>query len=173
MFYFIRHGTADYSNRNTKIYQGFGVNLSPLSEEGIAQIKECAKDERLADADIILSSPYTRALQTASILSKELCIDIVVETDLHEWLANINFIYENDENAEKSHMEYEKYNGVYPQGEDRIWESSEAIRTRVLAVLKKFRDYDKVIVACHGMMIQAVTGGKHPANGEIVEFKLE
>ena len=32
--------------------------------------------------------------------------------------------------------------------------------------------YYKVIVACHGMMIQAVTGGKHPTNGEIVEFKL-
>ena len=71
MFYFIRHGETDYSDRNTKIYKGFGVNLSPLSENGIQQIKETAKDLRLTDADIILSSPYTRALQTAAILSKE------------------------------------------------------------------------------------------------------
>lgn len=34
MFYFVRHGKTDYSERNTKIYQGFGVNLSKLSEEG-------------------------------------------------------------------------------------------------------------------------------------------
>ena len=56
MFYFIRHGQTDYSERNTKIYQGFGVNLSRLSPTGIQQIKEAARDKRLKDADIILSS---------------------------------------------------------------------------------------------------------------------
>lgn len=84
MFYFIRHGSTDYSERNTKIYQDFGVNLAPLSPEGVQQIKASAKDSRLQGADIILSSPYTRALQTAAILSRELCADIIVETDLHE-----------------------------------------------------------------------------------------
>ena len=170
MFYFIRHGETDYSGRNTKIYQGFGVNLSPLSQKGIAQIKAAAEDERLKDADIILTSSYTRAIQTASILSKELCIDIIVETDLHEWLANKNYIYDEDDTAEQSYQEYESNHGVYPNGADRVWETAESMKTRVLAVLDKYRHYDKVIVACHGMMIQAVTGGKHPDNGEIVEF---
>ncbi len=32
--YFIRHGQTDYSLKDQKIYQGFGVNLAPLSEEG-------------------------------------------------------------------------------------------------------------------------------------------
>lgn len=49
MLYFIRHGETDYSERNTKIYQGFGVSLSKLS-------------------------------QTAAILSKEIDIDIIIET---------------------------------------------------------------------------------------------
>ena len=35
MFYFIRHGKTDYSERKTKIYQGFGVNQSKLFETGI------------------------------------------------------------------------------------------------------------------------------------------
>lgn len=47
MFYLIRHGETNYMERNSKIYQGFGVNLSPLSESGIKQIKETAKDPRL------------------------------------------------------------------------------------------------------------------------------
>lgn len=34
---------------------------------------------------MILSSPYTRALQTAAILSRELNIDLQVEFDLREW----------------------------------------------------------------------------------------
>lgn len=173
MFYFVRHGQTDYSERNIKVYQGFGVNLAGLTETGIRQIKETAKDSRLKKADIILSSPYTRALQTAAILSKELGIDIVIETDLHEWLANKNFRYEDDETAERSYMEYEKNEGKYPDGEERPWENAEAMRERVINVLKRYSDYECVIVACHGMMIQAVTEGKHPDNGEIVEFNLD
>lgn len=33
IFYLIRHGN-DYSERNKKVYQGFGVNLAPLNAEG-------------------------------------------------------------------------------------------------------------------------------------------
>ena len=50
--YFIRHGQTDYSLKDQKIYQGFGVNLAPLSEEGIRQIEEAAKDSRLKGAEI-------------------------------------------------------------------------------------------------------------------------
>ncbi len=172
MIYFIRHGKTDYSERNTKIYQGFGVNLAKLSELGISQVKETAKDERLKEADIILCSPYTRALQTASILSKELGIDIVIETDLHEWLANKNYIYETDEVAEKAYLEYEKADGQYPYDEEKIWEDAAAIKERVLNVLNKYRNYKCVIVACHGMMIKATTGKTLPECAEIVEFDL-
>ena len=172
MFYFIRHGKTDYSQRNAGVYQGFGVNLAPLSETGIQQIEETAKDERLQGADLILSSPYTRALQTAAILSRVLGAEIRVETDLREWLANKNYIYEDEETAEAAYREYEANGGRYPEGEERPWESAPAIKARVLAVLEKYAGYPKVIVACHGMMIRAVTGGKHPANGEIVEYEL-
>ena len=44
--YLVRHGKTDYSEKNTKIYQGFGVNLAPLSASGIAQIQKAAKDPR-------------------------------------------------------------------------------------------------------------------------------
>jgi len=173
MFYFVRHGQADYSERNTKIYQGFGVNLSKLSEIGVHQIRETAKDKRLQGANLILSSPYTRALQTASILSKELGIDIVIETDLYEWLANKNFLYEDDETAEISYMEYERNQGKYPANEEKLWESAQSIRERVLKVLRNYSNFERVIVVCHGMIIQATTQGKHPNYGEVVEFNLE
>ena len=62
--------------------------------------------------------------------------------------------------------------GSYPDGEECLWKSAAHIRERVLKVLEKYTHYEKVVVACHGMMIQAVTGGEHPKNGEIVEFKL-
>ena len=170
MFYFVKHGKTDYSERNTKIYQGFGVNLAPLSKLGIQQAKEAAKDKRLRGTDIILSSPYTRALQTAAIFSKELNAPIAVETDLHEWLANKNYIYDDDETAEKAYLEFESLNGKYPTGEERVWEDAETIKKRVLSVLEKYANYNKVVIACHGMMIQATTGVDLPKNGQIVEF---
>ena len=171
--YFIRHGKADYSRRNTGIYQGWGVNLSPLAELGLRQIEETARDPRLKGTERILSSPYTRALQTAAILSRALGSEITVETDLHEWKANRNFIYEEDAAAEAYYQEYEENHGVWPGGAERPWENAEQIRQRVLPVLERYRQYRQIVVACHGMLIQAVTGKEHPAQGEIVPFHLD
>ena len=172
MFYFVRHGQTDYSERNRKIYQGFGVHLSPLTAEGVRQIQAAAKDERLQGAALILSSPYTRALQTAAILSQALNAPIAVETDLHEWLANKAYAYEDDETAERAWQEYKALHGRYPDGQERPWEEAEAVRQRVLGVLKRYSACGKVIVAGHGMMIQAAAGCAHPENGQIVPFEL-
>lgn len=171
--YFVRHGKTDYSQRNTGIYQGWGVNLSPLAELGVRQIKETAQDPRLKGTELILSSPYTRALQSAAILSRELGAEIAVETDLHEWKANWNYVYEEDAPAEAYYQEYEAHHGCWPEGTERPWESAEQIRQRVLPVLERYRQYRQIVVACHGMLIQAVTGQEHPAQGGIVPFYLD
>ncbi|MCX4372603.1 MAG: hypothetical protein OSJ58_12390 [Dysosmobacter sp.] len=57
MFWLIRHGVS-YSERNTKIYQGFGVHPAKLSERGAAQIRKTSEVERPSSADMILRSPY-------------------------------------------------------------------------------------------------------------------
>lgn len=173
MFYLIKHGRTDYSERNTKIYQGFGVHLSSLSALGVQQIKDTAKDSRLQGADIILSSPYTRALQTAAILSKELQLDIIVETDLHEWMANKNYIYEPDKQAELNYHEYVAFSGKYPDCVEKDWEDSNRLKDRLMAVLSKYRKYNKVIVVCHGMLIQSIENGSILENGKVVEFDFD
>ena len=172
MFYLIRHGNPDYSLQNKKIYQGYGMNLSPLSQKGIEEIIQTAKDPRLKNADIILSSPYTRALQTAAMLSKAVGADIQVETDLHEWIANKEYIYEDDESAINAYREYTQNSGEYPSGTNLKWETVSDIKARVIPVLEKYKHLEKVIVACHGTLIQALVGGNIPKHGEIVEFEL-
>ena len=47
MFYLVRHGKTDYSEKNTGIYQGFGVNLAPLSKKGIEDAKKAVSGIRL------------------------------------------------------------------------------------------------------------------------------
>jgi len=58
-----------------------------------------------------LTSSYTRALQTAAILSREQDLPIRVETDLHEWVANKNYTYETDERAEEAYQAFMEQNG--------------------------------------------------------------
>ena len=172
MFYLVRHGEPDYSEINTKIYQSFGSNMCPLTEKGRNQIKETAKDLRLHNSAIIISSPYTRALQTAAILSKELGLEIVIETNLHEWLANKHYIHEEEYIADKNYKQFHQNNGCYPSGEEKDWETFEMMKTRAVAVLEKYKDYGNVIVTCHGMLMEAITGLHHPKHGEIIEFEL-
>lgn len=56
-FYFVRHGKTDYSERNKKIFQGFGVNLSPFSAEGVKEIETASKDK--GQKDRLLSPLFT------------------------------------------------------------------------------------------------------------------
>ena len=171
MFYFIRHGETDESGTDTKIFKGYGVNLAPLTERGAEQIRQAAKDGRLNGADLILCSPYTRAVQSAAILSRTLDVDLRIETDLHEWLANKNYVFEDWPVAEQAWREYEAGGGTYVEGE-KLWEDAETMRARVLPVLRKYAHLEKVIVVCHSNVISAVTGGPRPACAEIVEYEL-
>ena len=172
MYYLVRHGEPDYSSVGTKIYQGIGINFSSLSKEGVNQIKNTAKDYRLKDADIIISSPFTRALQTSAILSKELQLEIIVETDLHEWLSNKH--YNNlDKKDDISYQEYCNFCGKYPEGEERLWENDEILKNRITSVLKKYKDYNKVVVVCHGMLIHSIYPDHWLECGEIVEYQFE
>lgn len=167
-FYFVRHGQMDTSMAEKKFYKGFSYNMITLSERGIEQIKETAKDPRLADVQLIIASPFGRTMHSAAILSKELNIDIKVETDLHEWLADgVTYEYLSEGDAKKAYKALLENKGQHPAGEKCLWESSEQMKKRVIKVLDKYTDYDSVIVVCHGTLMQYVLGIPHPENGQI------
>lgn len=170
-FYFIRHGQADFSEANTKIYQGHGLNLSPLSEIGREQIEAASGDPRLGDAQLILSSPFGRTLHTAAILSGRLGLDVRVETDLHKWMAdNVRFAWLPQEEADRRWRELESCHGVPPEGVTPPWETASQMRRRVFAVLDRYREYRCVIACCHGILMQYVLSIPHPSNGQVERF---
>ncbi|WP_026505272.1 histidine phosphatase family protein [Butyrivibrio sp. NC3005] len=171
-YYFIRHGEADFSEANTKVYQGWGFNMQPLSEKGIEQIKVASKDSRLKKAKIIVTSPYGRTMHTASILAKELGLDVVVESDLHEWVADANYKYLSDEDAMNSFREFTEFKGIKDESANYDWETAESIANRTRGVLEKYSKYDETIVVCHGTVMQYFLGIVHPDNGQIEEYVL-
>ena len=80
--YMIRHGKADYSYGDLHNFIGQGHDLAKLDDKYIDDVIKTSKDIRLKNADLIVSSPYTRALQTAAIISKKTGLDIKIEADL-------------------------------------------------------------------------------------------
>jgi len=166
VFYLIRHGEPTYQSVNDRNFIGHGLDLAPLTEVGIQQLKETSKDNRLKNCEIIVSSPYTRALQSASILSKELGIDIEVDVDLHEWIPDIiNFQHRTSEECFSLSRD-----GIHPEGEVKVWETKENMKRRINGVLEKYLKYNRVIVVCHEMVIKTIEYQEKVANGEIIEY---
>ena len=172
VFYFIRHGQMDFSRKNTKFYHDRGADMLTLSELGQQQIKTAARDDRLKAAELILSSPFGRTLHSAAILSKELGLDIRVETDLHEWAADaVDFAWLPDEAADRHYQALTDNHGHHPDGLTPAWESAEQMKARVFAVLEKYKDHCCAIVVCHGTLMQYVLDIPHPENGQIVKLE--
>ncbi len=68
----------------------------------------CAKDSLY----IIVSSPYTRALQIAAIISKNRQLNIKIELDLHEWMPDLSFQYSSKEQASKANRLCIEHKGI-------------------------------------------------------------
>ncbi|MFD2618383.1 histidine phosphatase family protein [Terrilactibacillus laevilacticus] len=152
--FFIRHAEPDYSDVTQRRFIGFGRDLAELSERGIQQAEVASQNDKLKKAQLIVSSPYTRALQTAAILSKNLRLDIQVETDLHEWLPDTTFRYKGPEHFLELMKEVNKFGGEHNGACQYKWESYSSVKRRVTDVLKMYSDYNSIVVVTHGIVIR-------------------
>lgn len=173
LFYLIRHGEPDYDAVAKLGFYGFGRSFAPLSENGLKQVEETAEDSRLQDADLIICSPYTRALQTAAIISRKIDKEIIVEPELHEWIVDKTNSITSSEEVAALGKEFQDYKGVYPEGQEMRWESLASLRERIKRVADKYADYGKVIIVGHGMAFRVLKYIENIALGEIVECKYE
>ncbi|MDY0277233.1 MAG: histidine phosphatase family protein [Acholeplasma sp.] len=151
----VRHGEPDYEDVRKWGNIGLGFELGKLTEKGEQQAYDRAQDPNLQDAELIVSSPYTRALYTAAIISKETQIPLKIETDLHEWFGDVDFIF--DYSIDESSKDYFARKGKRTKNHKFRFEEYEVIKKRVRAVLEKYKDYDKVIFVCHGIVISSMT----------------
>lgn len=172
---FLRHGEPDVSGVDQRGFIGQGRNFAPLSDLGVQQAETVSKDPRLRGAELIVSSPYTRALQTAAILSKNTGIPISVEIDLHEFIPDKTFQLKGEAENKALHQDFMLHHGEYPPGETRKWETIPEIIARTKPVLDKYTDlgYQKIIVAAHGGVIRRYVGKAAIAHCEIFEMDYD
>ena len=78
--YVVRHGQTEYNKKG--IFQGH-IDV-PLNEKGKEQALEIAKKIEKIDIDVIISSPLTRALQTAQTIANKKKLDIITDKQFIE-----------------------------------------------------------------------------------------
>ncbi|MBR5369980.1 MAG: histidine phosphatase family protein [Bacilli bacterium] len=170
--YMIRHGVPNYSYIDEHAFIGHGNDLAPLDNNYIENVRKTARDNRLKNAELIVSSPYTRALQTAAIISKETNLEIMVEPDLREWEPDLTYQYRGI-NIKKIFDDYYECNGIRPSDRKVNWESKEELRKRINNVIDKYKKTNKCIIfVFHQTAIQSIIGNIKVKPAEIVEYEV-
>ena len=126
---------------------------------------------QLKDCELIISSPYTRTMQTSAILSRHLNLDIKVEIDIRELELDLSYQVKSFDELRQIAIEEQKCNDEQlPYNSTYKWESRGDVKKRVLNVLNDYKEYRKVIVVTHGMVIHCLTGKIGIPNCSITEF---
>ncbi len=182
-FFLLRHGQTDFNAKNliAGLVEESKENPPHLNEVGEKQAREAA--ERLAHESIgvIYSSPFKRTMQTASIVSERIGIDVLPDNRLRE--VDVGVL------AGKSIADWEKYfegKNVLTEGSEG-GESLNEVRARVEDFLNDINNQYKnknILIVGHGdplWMAQSIFLGvegeeilKTPyiENGEIKRFGL-
>lgn len=84
--YFVRHGESEANL--LREFSNSGIK-HPLTEKGIAQAQELAQKLKDIPFSKIYSSPVLRAMQTAQIVSEQVCVPVEVVEALREWNVGI------------------------------------------------------------------------------------
>ena len=178
--YLMRHGEPTFRDTAALGLPGMGAELGQLRQEGIQQAEAAACDPRIQDTDLIVASPYPRALQTAAIVSRRIDRPIEVAVGIFEWLPRIDYSAPTHTEIKEAWAEYKRNGGVHlPDDQYPDWETHVQMRARARKALAPYlarTDLDKLLVVCHGGIMRALINEpsrKKINYCEIIEWKTE
>ena len=167
--FLLRHGETDWN----QVGRLQGHTDIPLNQNGRLQISHAAQilADLYPDIDLVITSPLTRARESAEIVSDRLAYektDIIVEPLLVERGFGEG---EGLTIAERR----EKYpDDIYP-GMESLNDLLERARSAFERIIVSFADKENILVAAHGAilyaMVTAITDGQIVYGGEKVKFE--
>jgi broad specificity phosphatase PhoE len=160
VFYLMRHADTDWPLVNERHLVGAANDLAPLTEMGVKQVVVALEQLRPLGIRLILTSPMTRALQTAALLCRPLDLPLAVEFDLHEWVPDCTYSWSTPDEVLALIENMRQYGGEWPVGEPRpIWEPMSAVRQRSLSVLTRYAGTTyPIAVVTHAGVVESLTG---------------
>jgi broad specificity phosphatase PhoE len=169
--YLLRHGEARYDEVRERRWPGTMADLAPLSARGRVQAAAAAARLTEVGAINLVSSPFTRTMQTASVVACETGLTVEVAFDLHEWIPDDSFSWHTHEEVRALLSEFDSYGGEWPDGQRKRWEPMSSVRRRASAALRAavaaMPSADGALIAvCHEMVIRSLTGEMETGTGE-------
>ncbi|WP_392462241.1 histidine phosphatase family protein [Streptococcus parasuis] len=173
---FVRHSEPNYSmfdqHDNPRLYAGFGRDLAPLTERVRQLSQDMAENPIFTLAQVVISSSVTRALEMATYIVNRQNKPLLVEPFFHEWRPDLDGLNYRLETLVQSHQLFLENKGALPEKSPIRYETAEQMRERFLSALEKYRDYDTVVIVCHGMLIRQFVPKVTLAYCEILEYTL-
>ena len=156
----LRHGQTDW-NINFLLQ---GVTDIPMNQTGIEQVKLAAKAIRAEDWDVVLTSPLSRARQTAEIIASQHGYTEIIEQEL---LIERSFGEAEGLSHEQWRAKYSNLD-VIPGGESR---TQLAERSRLLLeTISQELAGKRVLAISHGALIRTLiaiaSNNELPRDGE-------
>jgi broad specificity phosphatase PhoE/L-amino acid N-acyltransferase YncA len=173
-FYLVRHAETNWTLVNARQLVGAANDLAPLTELGVRQIEALTDRLRTLALCFILTSPMTRALQTAAVLSRALDLPLHVELDLHEWVPDLTYSWRSPEQVVALVEDMRRWGGEWPSdGPHPLWEQVSSVRERSLNVLRGYAQTEGPgAVVTHGGVIESLTG-REAALCDVVPFDVQ
>jgi glucosyl-3-phosphoglycerate phosphatase len=168
----VRHGQSEFNVVYSKTRVDPGIHDPRLTEEGRRQALAAA--ERLAGQNLtlLLSSPYTRALQTAQIIAEALDLPIAIEPMVREHCK-----FHCDVGTLRSELALtwpeldfgtlpeRWWHGALNETAEEVVERSRHFRERMAG----HEDWSRIGVVTHWGFIRSLTGTE-VVNGELLRF---
>jgi broad specificity phosphatase PhoE len=174
----IRHGQSEFNAVYAKTRIDPGIPDPRLTEEGKRQAREAAGVLAAHGVERLLASPYRRALETASIIARELRVPIAVEPLVRERAAFHCDIGTPTPELVKRFPELDFAHLEETWWHDHVALGVEESEAQIAERGRRFRETaralagrDKIAVVSHWGFIRALTGIE-PKNGEIVRLEF-
>jgi broad specificity phosphatase PhoE len=174
----IRHGQSEFNAVYARTRVDPGIPDPKLTEEGKRQAREAARALAAHGVERLIASPYTRALETATIIGRELGVEIEVDALVRERAAFHCDIGASPADLARRfpHLAFDHLDD--PWWHDHVGLGIDESEAAVIARGREFRDRAarlerraRVCVVTHWGFIRALTGIE-AKNGEIVRLEF-
>jgi broad specificity phosphatase PhoE len=166
--YLVRHGQRlDAVDKQWHAKQGGDKYDSPLSSTGIMQAEQLARRLQDEAIDVIISSPYLRALQTAQPIAEALGMPFYVDAGMGEWqgramIPHAPDITPPDERVSQfANLDLSHTTTIWPQYPESVPQVFARYRQAVTRLLDVFDGH--LLIVGHG---RVVTGTAHVLVGK-------
>ena len=170
----LRHGETAWDLVNAQRWPGAANDFAPLTPVGVRQARAAGEALSSQPVDQVLTSPMTRAMQTASVVAARLGVPLQVELDLREWCPDQTYRWTTSAEVFTAYDDLLAHEGLRPEGHPLQWEPLPEVRARAWAVLAPYADASALVVAvCHEVVIHALTGEQQTPLGTTRPLPVE